>query len=190
MKTLTYKTLKDKLSLNEPMQVEDFKKIISILTIEQGDWWQYDGDFHSEKIELPNLRFENLTLQHLNLSRFDFSNSEFKNVVFKDCILVQSTFDYVKMYDCSFKRCNMTFTTIQDSLFVNTLFENQNFYFVDLERLDLKQCTWRLINFKHQMLKSIDFTNCEFWDVRFLGDGEFSGTLFPKDFDMSLDFSI
>lgn len=190
MKTITYDRLRNQLALNEYLEVSDFEKIISTLNVEQGDRWQYDGDIHSENIKLNNLRFENLTLKHLNLSRFDFSNSEFKNVQFKDCLLVESMFNNVRMCNSKFVRCNMTFSTIKDSFFENSVFENLNFYFVDIQRLELRKCEWILVNFKNQMLKSTDFSDCKFWDVRFLGEGEFSGTVFPKDFDMSLDFSI
>ena len=104
---------------------------------------EFVEDFYEDQV------FRKLTLENEDVAAVTFYDCSFTN-----CNFAESTFRSCTFRGCTFENCDLSLTKVDDSKFINTVFEHSKIIGVNWVN-----ASWGK-NDLHQLLKSIDFIDC------------------------------
>jgi len=153
-----------------------------------------------EDLNLTHKEFVHVEFDECSFKKCDFSHSLFKNSIFTGCrfyncnlsliSVLDSKFSEVTFIDCKIigvdwtKACWKSLTT-KPMKFQTSVLNSSSFYGLDLEKLTLKECEAKDVDFREANLKESNFIYTDFTDA------VFSNTNLSKvDFTYTENFNI
>ena len=159
-----------------------------------------------ENLDLNFKEFVNIEFEECSFKKCNFSNSKFKNSIFSGCSfyncdltllgVINSKFSEVTFIDCKIigvdwtKACWDSLTT-KPMKFQTSVLNSSSFYGLNLEKLTIKECEAKDVDFREANLKEADFTFTDFTDATFFNTNLTNANFgYAKEFNININHNI
>lgn len=156
-----------------------------------------------EKIDLYQVMIKNAEFEECTFTSCDFSEAIFRSCRFIDCHFINCNMSVMRLTDsklsgCSFESCKLlgidwtmcdwkSLLSSEPMKFSQCILNDSNFFGIEMDRIEMKECSVKETDFRSGSFKNAIFTACDFKGALF-GNTHLEYANFADASNTNIDF--